>query len=493
MTPAVEPVFASGGTAWPLAGLPDGFETEDPHLAIPYHAICGGIGDLTEQHFPLPGDHRITHAATAPLAPPEPQSLGRKWTLSFIASCMFHAAIAGFFLYAEDEAVLIEGADFSGVAYLGAGEDQLKAGETSAIDEDTVDVTMVTMLQAKPVETVEAEAVPVTDAAEPVEMAQPVTAELARLQPDSGQQVQQKHVDADSTPAEPAETQPVRTVVQTVPEVLATDRVEPVENDNVVQKPAQVEAAEAVETAETTLIERVEAVHVEKKAPIAAVSETSKVEPTDVTQAEQSETEIVEATAIETPNLAPQPEPKPRQIAEAEPARRKSQKQEQPQPRDVSKTKAVEEPKKADDGKKIADKARAKPKKSGNGGQNQANTRRGQADGQEKGDSRQASRGGSKKAVVGNAATSNYPGKVRSKLARIARSVRAKGKGEVVVAFAVGANGAVQSARVARSSGVTTVDQAALQAVRKASPFPPIPKSAGRSSWEFSVPLAFLR
>jgi protein TonB len=40
---------------------------------------------------------------------------------------------------------------------------------------------------------------------------------------------------------------------------------------------------------------------------------------------------------------------------------------------------------------------------------------------------------------------------------------------------------------------VASVDQAALQAVRKASPFPPIPENAGRSSWEFSVPLAFTR
>jgi protein TonB len=148
---------------------------------------------------------------------------------------------------------------------------------------------------------------------------------------------------------------------------------------------------------------------------------------------------------------------------------------------------------KTEAGKKVAEKADARPKKSGNKGRNEAKTVRGQADGQEKGDSRQASRGGSKNGEVGNAAVSNYPGKVRSKLARVARSVRAKGRGEVVVAFAVGSNGGVRSARVARSSGVSSVDQAALQAIRKASPFPPIPANAGRSTWEFSIPLAFMR
>ena len=78
-------------------------------------------------------------------------------------------------------------------------------------------------------------------------------------------------------------------------------------------------------------------------------------------------------------------------------------------------------------------------------GDNFSDAIRGQADGQEKGDNRQASRGGSKNGKVGNAAVSNYPGKVRSKLARVARSVRAKGRGEVVVAFAVGSNGSVRS------------------------------------------------
>ncbi len=82
---------------------------------------------------------------------------------------------------------------------------------------------------------------------------------------------------------------------------------------------------------------------------------------------------------------------------------------------------------------------------------------------------------------------------MRSKLARVARSVRAKGRGEVVVAFAVGSNGNVRGARVARSSGDASVDQAALQALQKAAPFPPIPEGAGRSSWEFAVPLAFRR
>ena len=178
---------------------------------------------------------------------------------------------------------------------------------------------------------------------------------------------------------------------------------------------------------------------------------------------------------------------------EAKPVEKKAAEKPTKEAQKKTAEKQAAKPKKAEEGKKVAEKADAKPKKSGNGGQNETNARRGQADGQEKGDSRQASRGGSKNGEVGNAAVSNYPGKVRSKLARIARSVRAKGRGEVVVAFAVGSNGGVRSARVARSSGVASVDQAALQAIRKASPFPPIPENAGRSTWEFSIPLAFLR
>ena len=56
----------------------------------------------------------------------------RKWRLALAASCIFHAAAALFFLQAGDERVLIEGAESSGIAFLGdAAEDQVSAGAES--------------------------------------------------------------------------------------------------------------------------------------------------------------------------------------------------------------------------------------------------------------------------------------------------------------------------------------------------------------------------
>jgi periplasmic protein TonB len=63
----------------------------------------------------------------------------------------------------------------------------------------------------------------------------------------------------------------------------------------------------------------------------------------------------------------------------------------------------------------------------------------------------------------------------------------------VHVSFSVGANGGVSAIRIARSSGYAVLDEAALATVQRAAPFPAIPAGAGRSSWTFSVPLAFSR
>jgi protein TonB len=426
------------------------FEPDDPDLAIPHGALQNGIREAPERYFAANHNGLITYRPAEPLGPKPARSLERKWKLALIASCVFHAAVALFFVLSTDEAVLMEGAEFSGIAFLGDGADQVKAGDISETEEPAVDVTMVTMLEARPVKTVEAETIPVEKAVEATDVE---TLEPVREPP--VEQVSEAKAEpaqpAERTELEPVESKPAPAVSETVPEVLATDRVEQVE-DNTVQKPAETLAAEPAETVEATQPESSQG------------SEATKTEQTESTKAEPSETkpvEPVEAKPVE--KAAPQ---KPIKEAQKKAAEKQTAK-----------------PEKAD----------AKPRKSGNGGQNQTNARRGQADGQEKGDSRQASRGGSKNGEVGNAAVSNYPGKVRSKLARIARSVRAKGRGEVIVAFAVGSNGGVRSARVARSSGVASVDKAALQAIRKASPFPPIPANAGRSTWEFSIPLAFMR
>ncbi len=160
--------------------------------------------------------------------------------------------------------------------------------------------------------------------------------------------------------------------------------------------------------------------------------------------------------------------------------------------------------------KKLAEKKPEKPAKAadtparkadkkaaaGSGGTNAGDARKGKADGQAEG-TRADKAGKGKTSAAGNAAVTNYPGKVRARLSRavgrISRSVRAGADRDVTVAFTVTASGGLGGARIARSSGSSALDSAALAAVQRAAPFPPIPEGAGRSTWQFTVPLGITR
>jgi len=65
---------------------------------------------------------------------------------------------------------------------------------------------------------------------------------------------------------------------------------------------------------------------------------------------------------------------------------------------------------------------------------------------------------------------------------------RGVGRGRVTVTFSVGPMGALRGVSVARSSGNSQLDQAALAAVRNAAPFPAPPSGAGQT---YSLPIYF--
>lgn len=89
----------------------------------------------------------------------------------------------------------------------------------------------------------------------------------------------------------------------------------------------------------------------------------------------------------------------------------------------------------------------------------------------------------SQNAAQGNAAASTYPGQVMRHLARVPRP-RADTRGAALVQFSISEGGRLASVRVARSSGSTRLDRAALTVVERAAPFPAPPSGAQRS---FSV------
>lgn len=131
-------------------------------------------------------------------------------------------------------------------------------------------------------------------------------------------------------------------------------------------------------------------------------------------------------------------------------------------------------------------------KKAGEKGKARQNAAKGEVDGSA--DVKTASVGGQKKgnsSFAGNAAVSNYPGKVRNKINRAKRRAPGGERGSVVVSFVVGSGGGASGIRVARSSGSAALDRAALDSVQRAAPFAKIPEAAGRSSWAFNVPIVF--
>lgn len=64
-------------------------------------------------------------------------------------------------------------------------------------------------------------------------------------------------------------------------------------------------------------------------------------------------------------------------------------------------------------------------------------------------------------------------------------------EGTVKVGFVLHKNGEISDMKIVLSSGYQLLDQAALRAVKKASPFQPIPEDLGYQTWSINIPLSF--
>ncbi len=105
--------------------------------------------------------------------------------------------------------------------------------------------------------------------------------------------------------------------------------------------------------------------------------------------------------------------------------------------------------------------------------------RRGSETGEEAAPAARSGAADTQHAAPGSAAASNYPGEVMRQLQRT-RQARVSGRGVAVVAFSVADDGGLASVSVATSSGNAALDQAAMDHVRRATPFPPPPAGAQR-------------
>ncbi|MEL7131531.1 MAG: energy transducer TonB [Pseudomonadota bacterium] len=114
------------------------------------------------------------------------------------------------------------------------------------------------------------------------------------------------------------------------------------------------------------------------------------------------------------------------------------------------------------------------------GNQAQTNRQIGQQDGAATAAPARRATGGNNAVRAGNAAVTNYPGQVMRKIQRVRRP-RVGVRSSATVAFRIAGNGGLGALSIARSSGNTQLDQAALQVIRSAAPFPAPPPGARRS------------
>jgi TonB family protein len=84
-------------------------------------------------------------------------------------------------------------------------------------------------------------------------------------------------------------------------------------------------------------------------------------------------------------------------------------------------------------------------------------------------------------------ALNGYVGKIHGALQQVRLNRRVKGAGQVIVGFTIDPAGRLKSHEVIKSSGIASVDKAALEMVEKAS-FPPPPEALDEL---YEVPLTF--
>jgi protein TonB len=85
-----------------------------------------------------------------------------------------------------------------------------------------------------------------------------------------------------------------------------------------------------------------------------------------------------------------------------------------------------------------------------------------------------------------------YLGKLSKTLERSKVNPRSRRSGTVLIRFTVGPTGEVLSRQVQKSSGSKVLDEAAMAALERASPFPPMPENIAQGPLEVQVPFNFI-
>lgn len=247
--------------------------------------------------------------------------------------------------------------------------------------------------------------------------------------------------------------------------------IEPITQDNKLAKPQTLNAIEANEIIPDGVA--ISEPDITETKPIEDFSEP--VELSSLQPAEQITMEPIVSVPVQ--NMVPTPKPKV--------TSKETQKAKKPTKKTTTTEVKKKKTKKFQKSKAIA----------GNNGKSKTNAKSGTTTGKASVVSKAKGKKKRKANTSGNSKVSNYPGKIVRKLRRALRypkaAKRKKIRGQVIISFIISKNGRASSIRLARGSGSAILDQAALETVRRAAPFPQIPNEAKRSKWAFKVPLAF--
>nr|WP_319484812.1 TonB family protein [uncultured Cohaesibacter sp.] len=210
--------------------------------------------------------------------------------------------------------------------------------------------------------------------------------------------------------------------------------------------------------------------------------------------------ELVANDALSEPDILKPRETKTVEPEPLEPSEPQKMEAREPDARAVGTIKSVEAPKEIAELPQIKPKQQAKPdraKTPRNEQQATVASRRGGNVASDKGQKGATGGNGGKGTSNGNAETSNYMGKVRSRVAskkRYPNAARRRGEtGTSVIRFVVAQNGVMSGLNLVRSSGSAILDDAALSMAQRAAPFPTIPASSGKASISFTLPISFAK
>ncbi|MGO6855641.1 TonB family protein [Rhizobium leguminosarum] len=382
-------------------------------------------------------DHREAEPIASVPAPPmdaavekqedDKAPVRRRVALACVSSLIFHATLATVLIVAlpkaPEEAIEEAGQAMSVVMYGNSDVDQTAAGETETTVQEEIIPEPVQPDTIQPTETAEVqpEAVQPTEVS-PVETQDPIqqapAPEVTRVSPETAAAAEPEIL-VSEVPAEESVVQPMSTVV---PEQQVTvDTVSP-----------EVQPSETHPT---------------------AVVQPSEVQPMEV-QPTETLPEVAETPEevkhVETTEVQPEPE-QPQKVVTPTPKPKVTQ--EKPKP---------------------VEKKRPPRKAAGSQGEGQQDSQRGVAEGDPSAQSDRNSQAASNNNGVGTAARANYGGKVRARIRRALREPK-NVSGTAGVTLTIAGSGNLVSAVISRSSGVPEIDQAAADAVRRASPFSPPP------------------